>query len=70
VSVPAGQIEAARVVGIGRMTVLRRIVLPQAIRQALPGYGNELILMVKATQASIITMLEVTGFAVKLISET
>lgn len=71
VSVPAGQIEAARAVGMGRFTAFRRIILPQAIRQALPAYGNELILMVKATSlASIITMLEVTGLAAKLISET
>jgi len=71
VSVAAGQIEAARAVGMGRFTLFRRIVLPQAIRQALPGYGNELILMVKATSlASIITMMEITGLAAKMISET
>jgi octopine/nopaline transport system permease protein len=70
-SVPAGQIEAARAVGMSRFLVFRRIVLPQAVRQALPGYGNELILMVKATSlASIITMMEVTGIAAKMISET
>jgi octopine/nopaline transport system permease protein len=49
----------------------RRIILPQALRQALPGYGNELVLMVKATAlASIITLMEITGLAAKLISET
>ena len=70
-SVPAGQIEAARAVGMGRLTLFRRIVFPQALRQALPGYGNELILMVKATSlASIITMMEITGLAAKMISET
>lgn len=71
VSVPLGQIEAARAVGMSRLVSFRRIVLPVALRQALPGYGNELILMVKATSlASIITMMEVTGLAAKLISET
>jgi len=70
-SVPAGQIEAARAVGMSRFTTFRRIILPQAIRQALPGYGNELILMVKATSlASIITLMEITGIAAKMISET
>lgn len=70
-SVAAGQIEAARAVGMSRVTTFRRIILPQAIRQALPGYGNELILMVKATSlASIITLMEVTGIAAKMISET
>lgn len=70
-SVAHGQIEAARAVGMSRVTAFRRIIVPQAIRQALPGYGNELILMVKATSlASIITMMEVTGLAAKMISET
>ena len=70
-AVPAGQLEAARACGMGRFLLFRRIVLPLALRQALPAYGNELILMVKATSlASIITLMEVTGLAAKLISET
>jgi octopine/nopaline transport system permease protein len=70
-SVPFGQIEAARAAGMSRWRALRRIVVPQAFRQALPGYGNELILMIKATSlASIITLMEVTGLAAKLISES
>jgi octopine/nopaline transport system permease protein len=70
-SVPSGQIEAARACGMSRLLVLRRILLPLAIRQALPAYGTELILMVKATSlASIITLMEVTGLAAKLISDT
>jgi octopine/nopaline transport system permease protein len=45
--------------------------MPLAIRQALPAYSNEMISMVKATSlASIITIMEVTGVAAKLISET
>lgn len=70
-SVAAGQIEAARAVGMSPFTTFRRIIFPQALRQALPGYGNEIILMVKATSlASIITMMEITGLAAKMISET
>ncbi|MGH6815176.1 MAG: ABC transporter permease [Hyphomicrobiaceae bacterium] len=70
-SVPAGQIEAARAFGMSGWTLLRRIVAPIALRQALPAYGNEVILMVKATSlASTITLMEVTGLAHKLISET
>jgi octopine/nopaline transport system permease protein len=70
-SVPAGQVEAARACGMSRWTLFRRIVFPIAARQALPGYGNESILMVKATSlASVITMMEVTGIAQKLISQT
>ncbi|MFC7400005.1 ABC transporter permease [Chelatococcus sp. GCM10030263] len=70
-SVPHGQVEAARAAGMGRFLLFRRIILPLAIRQALPAYGNELILMIKATSlTSIITLMEVTGIAAKLISET
>ncbi len=70
-SVPAGQIEAARAFGMSGFTLYRRIVAPIALRQALPAYGNEIILMIKATSlASTITIMEVTGLAHKLISET
>ncbi|MDP9811962.1 octopine/nopaline transport system permease protein [Rhizobium tibeticum] len=70
-SVPFGQVEAARACGMPRLMQFRRIVLPLAIRQALPGYSNEMIAMVKATSlASIITLMEVTGVAGKIISET
>jgi octopine/nopaline transport system permease protein len=70
-AVPHGQVEAARACGMSGFLLFRRIVFPIAVRQALPGYGSELILMVKATSlASIITMMEVTGIAHKLISQT
>jgi octopine/nopaline transport system permease protein len=70
-SVPHAQIEAAKACGMSRLLLFRRIIFPIAVRQALPGYGNEIILMVKATSlASIITMMEVTGIAHKLISQT
>jgi len=70
-SVPFGQIEAARACGMSRALVFRRIILPQGLRVALPAYGNEIILMTRATAlASIITLMEVTGIASKIISET
>jgi octopine/nopaline transport system permease protein len=69
--VPAPQIEAARAFGMSGFTLYRRIIGPIALRQALPAYGNELILMVKATAlASTVTLMEITGIAHKLISET
>src|SRR5215212_1972976 len=69
-AVPANQVEAARACGMSGFLLFRRIVFPIAVRQALPAYGNEVILMVKATSlASIITMMEVTGIAQKLISQ-
>lgn len=70
-AVPLGQIEAARACGMGRLTIARRIVGPIALRQALPAYSNEMVSMVKATSlASVITMVEVTFIAQKLISQT
>lgn len=70
-SVPFGQIEAARACGMSRFMIFRRITLPLGVRQALPGYGNEMISMVKATSlASIITLMEVTGVAARIISES
>ena len=70
-SVPIGQIEAAQAFGMTRLMTLRRIVLPIALRQALPSYGNEIILMVKGTSlASIVTLMESTGIAQGIISQT
>lgn len=70
-SVPWGQIEAGRAIGMSRLLLFRRIIFPVAIRQALPAYGNEIILMVKSTSlASTITILEVTGIAKKIIATT
>jgi octopine/nopaline transport system permease protein len=70
-SIPYGQIEAARACGMSRLLMLRRIVAPIALRQALPAYGNEVILMVKATSlASIITILEITGIAKQINART
>lgn len=70
-AIPAGQIEAGRACGMSRRTLFRRIVAPLALRAALPAYGNEVILLVKATSlASLITINEVTFLAQKMISET
>ena len=70
-AVPAGQVEAARACGMPRLTLLRRVVLPIALRQALPSYATEIILMTKATAlASIVTLKETMFVAAKLNSET
>ncbi|CAN7466797.1 ABC transporter permease [Trinickia sp. LjRoot230] len=44
-----GEIEAARAYGMSRFTLYRRIILPSALRRALPLYSNEVILMLHAT---------------------
>jgi len=70
-SVPWVQLEAARSIGMSGFLLFRRIIFPVAVRQALPAYGNELMLMVKATSlASTITIIEITGTAKKIIAAT
>lgn len=70
-AVPHNEIEAARAIGMSPATTFRRIVWPQALRQALPAYGNEIILLVKASSlASTVTLMDVTGVARSLSSET
>ena len=69
--VPGGLVEAASALGLKRLQTLRLVVLPLALRQAIPSYSNEIILMVKGTSlASIVTLMEVTGIAQGLISQT
>ncbi|MGB3423686.1 MAG: histidine ABC transporter permease HisM [Castellaniella sp.] len=45
----AGEIEAARAYGMTRFAMYRRVILPSALRRALPAYSNEVILMLHAT---------------------
>ncbi|GAA1288017.1 amino acid ABC transporter permease [Saccharothrix xinjiangensis] len=56
-SVEAGQVEAGLALGMGRGRILRRIVLPQAMRSIVPGAGNLLIGTLKGT--SIVSVLAV-----------
>jgi polar amino acid transport system permease protein len=58
-SVDVGQGEAATALGMSRSQVLRRIVLPQAMRVIVPPTGNEVIAMVKNT--SLVAFVPVTG---------
>ena len=63
-SITKGQIESCKSLGMRRIAMYRKIILPCAFRQALPGYGNEMILMVKSTSlVSLITIMEMTGLA-------
>jgi polar amino acid transport system permease protein len=59
-SVDRGQVEAAQAIGMTRLTALRRIVLPQAMRVIIPPVGNEAVSMVKLTSvASVIQYAEI-----------
>ena len=66
-----GIIEAAEGLGLNKINTFFKIKLPIAIRQSLPAYGNEMILMLKGTSlASTVTLLDLTGVAKHIISTT
>ena len=70
-SVSKNFIEASGALGLNKIKTFLLITLPITVRQALPAYGNELILMVKASSLiSIITLMEITGIARTIISKT
>ena len=48
-SIPAGQAEAAQAFGMDRQQVFFRIILPQMVRYALPGFSNNWLVLIKAT---------------------
>lgn len=66
-ALPNGEIEAAKAYGMDRLTMLRRIVLPAALRRALPAYGNEAIFMLHGTSlAMLVTIADITGVAKRI----
>ena len=70
-AVSQGQIESGKSLGFTRIGLLRKIIFPIALRRVLPTYGNELILMVKATSLiSLTTYMEMTGVARRLMAIT
>ena len=61
---PPGEIEAAKAMGMSRFKLYRRILLPSALRRALPQYSNEVIMMLHTTSlASVVTLMDITGAA-------
>ncbi|MGE4553105.1 MAG: amino acid ABC transporter permease [Desulfovibrionaceae bacterium] len=63
-SIKQGQLKAAAALGMSPMQTVLSVVLPQAVRRALPGCGNEVIYLIKySSLASIITVSELTGVA-------
>jgi len=61
---PRGELEAARSLGLAGLNLYRRIVLPSALRRALPAYSNEVILMLHATSlASAATVPDILKIA-------
>jgi len=70
-TIKPGIIEAGKSLGISNKIVFYKIQIPIAIRQSLPAYGNEIILMMKGTSlASTVTLMDLTGVAKYIISTT
>ncbi len=60
-SLPRGQTEAARALGLGRLQTLRHVLLPQSLRAALPNLTNDFVALLKdSSLVSVITVVELT----------
>lgn len=63
-SIRQGQVKAAQALGFSTLRMLFSIVIPQALRRALPGCGNEVIYLIKySSLAHVVACLELTGQA-------
>ena len=51
-AIDGGQMEAARSLGMSKLQAMRKIILPQAVRNILPAIGNELIALLKETSVA------------------
>ena len=70
-SIRHGQIKAAQALGMTKTQTVLWVVLPQALRRALPGCGNEIIYLIKySSLASIITLNELTGIGRTIAKQT
>lgn len=70
-AVDAGQREAAQAMGMRSAMIMRRVILPQAFRIALPPYGNTLVMMLKdSSLVSTITVAEMTRAGQLIASST
>ena len=70
-AVDAGQREAAQAMGMRSALIMRRVILPQAFRIALPPYGNTLVMMLKdSSLVSTITVAEMTRAGQLIASST
>ena len=70
-TIKPGIVEAGKSLGIPSKIIFYKIQIPIAIRQSLPAYGNEIILMMKGTSlASTVTLMDLTGVAKYIISTT
>ena len=66
-----GEVEAARAMGMSRWQLMRRIVLPSAIRRTLPAYSNEVVMMLHSTSlaSTVPSLVDLTGAASRVYSD-
>ena len=66
-----GEVEAARAMGMGHGLMMRRIVLPSAIRRMLPAYGNEVVMMLHSSSlaSTVPALTDLTGAAGRVYSD-
>jgi polar amino acid transport system permease protein len=70
-SIPHGQVEAARMLGIRPFDMLRRVQVPQAFRLTLPSLANEMVLLIKASSLiSVVGVAEITRTAQNIAAST
>lgn len=70
-SVPSGELEAARAFGLRKSQIIRRIWLPRALRMALPTIAGEVVLMLKSTPlAFTVTVVDLYAVAYKVRQDT
>ena len=70
-TIKPGLIEAGKSLGLNKIFIFIKIQIPIAMKQSLPAYGNEIILMLKGTSlASTVTLMDLTGVAKYIISTT
>ncbi len=70
-TIKPGYLEAGKSLGIPSKIIFTKIQIPIAIKQSLPAYGNEIVLMLKGTSlASTVTLMDLTGVAKYIISTT
>lgn len=70
-SIRQGQLKAAYALGFSTLQMVLYVVIPQAVRRALPGCGNEVIYLIKySSLAYVITFIELTGHAKELTART
>ncbi|WP_395027715.1 ABC transporter permease [Comamonas odontotermitis] len=66
-----GEVEAARAMGMSRWQLMRRVVMPSAIRRTLPAYSNEVVMMLHSTSlaSTVPSLVDLTGAASRVYSD-